>query len=321
MIARVLDIPEDAAERATWLDRQIAGADLHEIVAELAAVHGVAPERRSAGVDEVARWLGPRLPEVLAQGTAALDGRRMCELLRTPQLLPGLQELAFIEGGDYWQQLAEQASPAAGLPALDPERFVSRAAHAAAANEGSARGQTTHQRREAATIPGTASAVVGHRRRSTAAAILAALAASLLIGVGVWSWRSSQPAAPWGWNLTDALAAAAPDVYLERLATGAAEWSAVTPATESALAGRLREMLVGCDRLIAAPHEPLAAADREWLVEKCRAWREKLAGHLAALAQSHDVAAVRREADATMEKLTAALRARAEESRQRGDAA
>jgi len=105
MIARVLDIPDDSTDMAAWLDRQIAGADLHEVVAELAAVHGAAAGRRSADTDEVSRWLGPALPEVLARGTGGLDRRRMGELLRTPSLLPGLQELVFIEGGDYWQDL------------------------------------------------------------------------------------------------------------------------------------------------------------------------------------------------------------------------
>lgn len=317
MIARVLDIPDDPADMAAWLDRQLAGADLHEVVAELAAVHGAAAGRRPADADEVSRWLGPALPDVLARGTGGLDRRRMGELLRAPRLLPGLQELVFVEGGDYWRELAERASPS-GLPAFDVERLASRASAPAAAGDADIGPPAIDRQREAVIGPGPAPVAAGHGRRNNGAAILAALAACLLIGVGVWSWRAAAPpAAPWGWNRADALAAAAPDAYLDRLAAGAAEWSAVQPATEAVLAGRLREMLAGCDRLIAAPHEPLAAADREWLVEKCRAWREKLAGHLAALAESHDVAAVQRDADATVEKLTAALRARAGEVRQR----
>lgn len=323
MIARVLDIPDDPAEMPAWLDRQIAGADLHEIVAELAAVHGAAPGGGSAEADEVSRWLGPSLPAVLARGTAALEGRRVGELLRTPRLLPGLQELVFVEGGEYWQDLAASAASAAGLPSLDVAQLVANGRRPAA-DDRFGRRNTAEPRREplatANRVPtlGQTPPAPLQRLKNNVAPFLAALAASLLVGVGIWAWRGSEPAATaWGWNRAEALAAATPDAYLERLAAGAAEWSAVPPSTESALAARLREMLTGCDRLIAAPHEPLDATDREWLVEKCRTWREKLAGHLVALAESHDVATVGREADATVQKLTAALRARAEEVRQR----
>jgi len=317
MIARVLDMPDDDAALAAWLDDRIAGQNLHDFVAELAAVQAARP-RRSATPAEVSAWLGDALPDVLERGMAALDRRLVGELLRSPHLLPGLQELAFIDGGRHWDAVVGRTAPPVGFSAAD---LLGRIA-----GDGSTLPLTVRRDPESAESaarrdrgpslrPGPSSAAPRLRLPT----VIAGLAASVLVALGAWSLL--RPAAPWGWNRADAFAAAAPDVYLERLAAGAAEWSAAVPTTEPALATRLRAMLAGCERLLAAPHEPLAATDREWLRERCRAWREKFAGQIAALAQSHDVAAIRREADATVEKLTAALRARASEVKQRRESA
>jgi hypothetical protein len=153
--------------------------------------------------------------------------------------------------------------------------------------------------------------------------VLATLAAGLLVAVASWSFLrpAAGPSAAWGWNRSDVFAAAAPDAYLDRLAGAAGEWSGADLDSEAALAARLRDLLAGCDRLIAAPHASLDDADRDWLVERCRAWRETIAGHADALAASHDVAAVRAAANATVEKLSAALRTRATDIRKRSGAA
>lgn len=308
MIARVLDIPDEEAALAPWLDRQIVAPSLHEFVAELAVVHGAPRPARPAGRAAAAAWLGDDLPAVLARGTAALAPARLGSLLRDPWLLPGVQELAFVEGADHWTTLVMQTAPTATdagagllrrLGAAGPSRTPGDPAPGLAV----AAPRPDRERRSLGRAPGW----------------LAALAACLLVAVATWSLvRPPVTGAPWGWNRPDALAAAAtPDAYLRGLADAAAEWSDVIPSAEPQLAGRLADLLAGCDRLIAAPHEPLAPADREWLVERCKAWREKIAGHVAALAESHDVAAVRHEADATVEKLVKALRARAEEVRSR----
>jgi len=63
--------------------------------------------------------------------------------------------------------------------------------------------------------------------------------------------------------------------------------------------------------LIESPHRPLSAADRTWLVDKCRAWAAKLDAHLAAIQSGQDALKVRGEADDTINRLIAALRERA----------
>lgn len=308
MIARVLDIPDDEESLPRWLDEQIVAPNLHEFVAELAAVHGASRPAPIANRVAVAAWLGADLPAVLDRGTAALGPARLRSLLRDPWLLPALQELVFVDGSGHWTDLVARANRAATDGEAKLLRRLAASGRAPSSRESTvgwavAASRDEQRRRMSGTVPGW----------------LAALAACLLVAVATWSvLKPSATDAPWGWNRPDAFAvSAAPDAYLRGLADAAAEWSNVAPATEPQLARRLGDLLAGCDRLIAAPHEPLAAADREWLVERCRAWREKLAGHAAALAASHDVAAVRREADATVGKLVAALRTRAEEVRSR----
>lgn len=295
MIPRVLDIPDDEASLARWLDGKIIAPAVHEVAAELAAVHGVGRSARWATPQEVSAWLGPWLPDVLERGTAALPRPRLVELLKTPRLIPGLQELVFIDGGDHWQGLALRKH---GVPQL-PAFLIG----------------------DGPTLP----AAAGHREWPAAAAsrlrpaLTLAAAASVLLAIAGWSaLRQAPTGAAWGWNRPDALASApSPQEYLENLAAAADEWGSAETGSQPQLAARLRDLLAGCDRLIAAPHAPLSPADRDWLVERCRIWRATIAGHLAAVAESHDVAAVRRQADATVEKLVTALRSRAEEVRRR----
>jgi hypothetical protein len=103
------------------------------------------------------------------------------------------------------------------------------------------------------------------------------------------------------------------DRYLNGLADAAEDWFKKRPEKPADLARRLNEFRQGCSTLILAPHQPLAAKDRQWLVDKCRAWAVKLDRHLTDVEAGKDVLQVRREADETVEKLIAALRTRAAE--------
>lgn len=299
MIARVLSMPDDEADFARWFDEQIVGDNIHELVAELAAVHDADPRLDPGAVAMAKAVVGDSLPQFLAGGTAALSSAQRRGLLTTPAILPAVQELVFIEGGPYWHDLIRQADPTPSFSAAD-----------------------VLARLETATNPSPRSAILTpeggiedgnspqRRQKNKIAAGLAALAACLLVGV-TWSLLQPPVTAPWGWNRPGALAVKPPAEYLDSLATAAEEWSDEQPNTEAALAKRLGDLMTGCDRLIASPHESLEPADREWLVERCRAWREKIAGHLAVLEASHDLTAVRRDADATVAKLVAALQTRA----------
>ena len=99
--------------------------------------------------------------------------------------------------------------------------------------------------------------------------------------------------------------------YLNRLADGAREWFNTRPDRPPALVRRIAEFRQGCSVLIRSPHRPLSAEDRDWLVEKCRAWAAKFDGYSAAVEAGEDPLKVRNEADETINRLIDTLRGRA----------
>jgi hypothetical protein len=277
----LLTIPDAPGQLAGWLERQLVGLDLRRLVAELEAVHGPAPQV------PLRQTLGPHLARIVQGGLGGLPPEVMRRLLRQPLLLLELHEFVLVEGGHYWESVL------AGSPRLE-ERVERGRRHVET---------LAHGRRTLA--PGKAD------RRAWLGVVLA-LAAGLLLLVGVWwQWRPS-PASGWGWDRPGALAAnRTREEYLTGLADGANEWFNKRPETPQALAKRLNEFRAGCSTLILAEHGPLTPDDRTWLRGKCRAWAKKLDGHLADLEAGKDVEAVRGEADATVNQLIKALRTQA----------
>lgn len=310
------DIPDPENDEALtgWFDAQIASPQLRELAADLAAVTNSRNDFDIPERDEMVSWLGDSLDGVLDRGTSALTADQIDELYSNARLMYGLQSLVFAEGGRYWSDLADKAYSESYRADRDRfERLEAAAARDVTADPASSA--------EAIAAPPAPPAVAARPSQPPVKAsplprYLAALAAGIAVAIGVWSFN--RPAAPWGWNAAGALAEASdPAAYLEQLATSAGEWQATRPTNEAQLEKRLREFLAGCDRLIAGPHRTLAPDDRDWLVTKCRAWREKIVGHLDTLATAHDVAGVRSAADDTVEKLVKALRSRATEIRER----
>ncbi len=120
------------------------------------------------------------------------------------------------------------------------------------------------------------------------------------------------PTIAWGWAKPGAIPSAgtAPE-YLNHLADSAEEWFKKKPEDASGLAKRIDELRQGCKTLIAADHKPLAAADREWLVERCRKWSADFDKAFAEVEAGRDPAAVRAEVDATVRRIIVALHERA----------
>jgi hypothetical protein len=311
----LFSMPDDQEKLPEWVDAQVVSSDLRRLATEISAVHDTPIEFTIPDRDEMEKWLGDRLPDVLDRGTVALDRDRLRKLLTDPRLLYGLQVLVIVDGGDYWTDLAVANARATRLASQGEttRQTVAGVTPGPSAVTEALRGVSAAA--DPREKPGTIQSVP-RRLSNPMPRYVAALAASLAVVIGVWSL--TRPTTPWGWNRAGALANATdPAGYLERLADAAGEWSATRPATEARLRTRLDELLAGCDRLIAAPHGALSEGDRVWLVERCKAWRGKIEGHRDALARSHDVEAVRREANDTVDKLIAALRKQATEIRAR----
>jgi hypothetical protein len=283
-----LDMPEDEAELASWLERLVVGERLGALVAELEGIHG--PPARTASLDQA---LGDRRDAVLRDGLASLPPDRLGLFLRQPRLLLQLQELVLVSGCPHWETLA----------AAQPEhRDALARGRVRLPGQGYATPRTWHLRRWGVGLAATA-----------AAALL--LAAFLISGRPGGPRQPVPPAATasaWGWNRPGALAEdLRPGAYLDHLADAAQEWFNQRPEGPVDLARRLGEFRQGCSVLILSPHQPLSADDRAWLVEKCRTWAAKLDAELASLERGEDPTVVRDQADATAAALVKALRDRA----------
>jgi hypothetical protein len=298
-----LDMPEDEAELAGWLERLVVGERLGALVAELEGIHGPAP--RTASLDQA---LGDRRKAVLRDGLASLPHDRFGLLLRQPRLLLKLQELVLVSGGPYWETLA----------AAQPD-------HRDALSRGRVRlpGLPNVPGQALAARGATPLAEAPRRWRSLrwGVGLAATAAAALLLGAFLipgrpGGRRQSIPppatASGWGWNRPGALAEDLPPAaYLDHLADSAQEWFNQRPDEPLELARRITEFRQGCSVLILSDHKPLTADDRAWLVERCRAWVAKLDAHLAFLESGQPAATIRDQADATIHALIAALRERA----------
>lgn len=302
-----MDIPDDPADLAGWLERRLAGLDLAALVAELAAVHGGAGAAPS--LDEL---LGGHRDAVLRGGLGALPRDRLGQLLRHPACLPELQELVLTAGGPHWDLLTRETAELSEV-ARRGERRLS-------AFLGGPAVQASEERRAVRpTAP-------WYRRPwvvslATAAAVLVVVYSVPVLrppapppGTGAVAVVPT-PAAPegWGWGRTGAIVQeGGPAAYLNKLADAAGEWFNKRPEESAALAKRVGEMRQGCSALIFAAHQPLSDEDRRWLVGRCRGWAAQLDRQQEALEAGRPIAVVRAEADATVRQIVEVLKTRAE---------
>ncbi len=290
---RMLEIPDEPSRLADWLERELVGPNLGHLVQELTVVH------RGNLIDATSRdlesWLGGERASVLQSGLTGLPAARLRSLFGQPELLLALQELILTDGGEYWQQLLQNEP--AWVDATERVRT-----------------------KLFGNMPNSSDAVMplsqpGARHRAQWLGPLVAVAAVILLAVGIAVWRHTRPNPTWGWNRSDLLTASdlSPREYLESLATAGQAWFDRRPADNAGLAQRIRELRQGCDRLIAHNHPSLSPVDRDWLVQRCRDWRTKFDQQLFALEQGTEPESVRTEMDQIVKQLVAKLQERAQQ--------
>lgn len=108
-----------------WLERQLVGGRLGDLIAELAAVH-FATARLKVYLPPLLR--GHRKAAVLNAGFAGLSERRHIALLRHPRLLLDLQELVLAFGGKYWDSVRPGDDRLGGMASRIRLRLEARAA-------------------------------------------------------------------------------------------------------------------------------------------------------------------------------------------------
>lgn len=281
------NMPEEPDQLARWLDHQLVGHHLGELVAELSAVQETGP--RTVALNDV---LGSSLAEVLEHGLGVLPESTVQQLLRQPQLLLQLQERVFIEGGPYWRQLPRSAELTERSQAI-----LQRALQ-----------QLRLDRRP--TLDRVRRIPMEVYLRWGVSLAVAVVLVLVVQRVGL-QWRGGAgPSRPnWGW--AQGLPSANDSrTYLEALAQQAEQWYLERPMTPDSLVRRLGEFRQGCGALLIAPHPPLSPAQRADLWESCRKWSATIDELIVRAQQGEDVATVRQEADELVRKLTGALRGR-----------
>jgi hypothetical protein len=272
-------MPENPAELAVWLDRQISGPVLGRLIAELSALHQPSPS-----APDLATVLGADRPAVLAKGLGVLPEDRLRMLLHNPQLLGEVQDLVAEAGGAYWDELFDHPTLA----------------------------KTVH----AATRPQPEARLVRPRPPRPPIYLRPWFVASATVVIVMMTVLMHRPPRPsWGWNNNRAIARGrTPAEHLTALANAADQWHAQPRDKTAELRRTLREMRDGCTAVLAADHRVLASEDHAWLLERCVAWGTLLDRYLADLQEGRSTDDVRHEADETIDKVVDALRKRAAET-------
>jgi hypothetical protein len=285
-----MTIPDDPAKLSVWLEQQLVGLDLGQLVAELSIIHGP-PARPASSVRDL---LGNHLDDVVQRGLRVLPALLLKRLLNQPHLLLELQEIVLCASSPYWDRVTrpDELEPMVEkgwqqlrkkLPLASPAPFRPRA-----------------------------------RRWQTWVSGMLAAAAVLLFGVFVYPLfkpifaPSESSTIAWGWAKPGALPhdVGAAD-YLRALAEGARQWFQQRPEGAAAVARRIEEMGQGCRILIAANHAPLNEEDKAWLVERCRNWSKQFDDLHAKVENGEDPSKVREQMDAAIDRLSETLRKRA----------
>ncbi|MCC6509946.1 MAG: hypothetical protein IT423_12640 [Pirellulaceae bacterium] len=244
----IQSLPDNIRLWPQWLESLIVSPHLADLVDELQLPPGINRSNLT-----LASICGQKLPQVLEQGLSVLDDQQLMQLLDHPHLLFDLQQQAFEACSPYWDQLAsgavDQATPDG--QAMGESRAVGIASNTD----------------ESPTI--NTGRIWSDRKFWP----LLALAAGLLLAVGVWLNRPAPTPTGWGLAKIDSLSPALKDsTYLQRLAELAAQWNNKQPTTSENLLQRLREYRTGCQMLIEHPKPQLKPEDRQWLVTKCQKW-------------------------------------------------
>jgi hypothetical protein len=301
----LLDMPESSAKLGEWLDRALMSEGLARFVDELAVVHRTADEAMS--VEQAQDWLGDSFLVVMERGLGELGHARLKELLKHPNLLPAIQELALVSGGPYWDRLIRDIPAEAGktvtTPAPPPNRRWLFALAPLAV---------------AASIAAFVAIDAGRDKGS-----LKALSQSdLTITRGTNSDNVGQSGGedkPWGWNRTDLLDGVnSPDEIPARLADGLNEWFSLSKGADldlQAFSLHVNELWAGCEQFSTHNFSEMPADLQQKLRDRVAAFQRGLEAVLAKLdgpipedEKASALAAARKSVDSTVSEAVRALR-------------
>lgn len=281
MSIHIFELPDLPAEQTAWLQNELLGDRLHEVVAELQMAFG--DPREVVSLEAI---LGDLREPFLSEGLSAIESTTLSRLVRSPRSLLNLQELALREGGDWVE---------------DHLQGVHRVHEST---------KTVRVQLE------EAFAVKPAPRRVSPVLLFGGVVAAVLLAMVIVYYGASYFAAPsgptkWGWLAPDAFAGEhSRESYMMQVAGGADAWFAKRPSSAEAISKRTEEFIAGCDLVIQAEHEPLQENDRVWLRQKCRDWRSDLQTELRALNQGAAALKTRGNIDNIARRMAEVIRSR-----------
>lgn len=95
-------IPFDSARLPAWLERQLVGERLGELIDELVAIRPPTPF-------DFDHWFAPLKDQILADGLGSVPRPTLRLLFADPRSLRQLQRAVLLGGGRYWDQVPRKA--------------------------------------------------------------------------------------------------------------------------------------------------------------------------------------------------------------------
>lgn len=288
----IFDMPDEPQQLRTWLEQQLAGVRLRQVVSELTGVHG--PEETRLTLDEAC---GSELSNILKHGMANTSSDIIRRLLTHPRLLLELQDRISLDGGEYWLDVPisdeHQSAVDRGwerLHAEFPELSTTGGLDKAAAAPNTS--ATTQPTKTAA----SSTDVWGNPRQSSRRLIVrvAFVTCGLLLAVGIGVLLRP---APVGWDSPGRLTAdRSPSQVFSELAEASTSYIESSRSTPEELEREIERFIHDCQQvqnldlpdLAAIKHPDRDAPDSgistyaDWLRIKCKAWEDKANGVLTA---------------------------------------
>ncbi|NCA18022.1 MAG: hypothetical protein EBS90_13430 [Betaproteobacteria bacterium] len=301
----ILDMPESSAKLGEWLDRALMSEGLARVVDELAVVHQTADE--AVSVEQARDWLGDSFSVVMERGLGELGHARLKELLKHPNLLPAIQELALIDGGPYWNRLMRDIPVADGATVTGPNPPPNRRWLFALAS---------------LAVAASIAAFIAIDAGRDNGGLKPLPHSDLTITRGTDSENVGQTGGedkPWGWNRTDLLDGVnSPGEIPARLADGLNEWFSLSKGADSDLQTfslHVNELWAGCEQFSTQKFGGMPADLQNRLHDRVATFQRGLETVLATLdgpipegEKDSALAAARKSVDSSVSEAVKALR-------------
>jgi len=287
MTITLTTIPDTTADWPNWLDRQLVGARLGDLVEEL-RVSGAAPESKSATLDQI--LTANQQQNVLTSGTSVFSTEQFRCLFGNPDALLQLQERVLEADREFWRS----------VPRADAVAFQSNRVF------GSLNLQSTDSNQLATDTTDSTPTRSGHGMFWLVSTVAAALLA-------VTIWQNQANVGEHNGLANPALASMeveSAQQWFDAVADAGAEWEQHDELDKDELLASIKDVSDACQKLIDNPNSVLEDAERKWFVQKCQNWKTKLDDTYADLqSDSLSLEDARTQADGIMTKLVNVLKA------------